>query len=110
VSSNRNDEGYALKDLGTALANAGRYGEAVAPFQEAAAIFRETRNPDAEAAALDNLGAVLYGVGQFAEAINAFQDAVTLFREIGDRRGEDRLLERLETARDARQVPGRPKA
>jgi tetratricopeptide (TPR) repeat protein len=80
-------EGEALSNLGAALSGLRRYDEALAAYQDAAAIFRQTRNRAAEGTALNNRGIVLRALRRYDEALAAYQDAVAIFREAGDRHG-----------------------
>jgi tetratricopeptide (TPR) repeat protein len=84
VTGDRRYEGMALDNLGAALADAGRFEEAITACQDAAAIFRETGDRHGEGDALANLGIALRGVRRSEEAITACQDAAAIFRETGD--------------------------
>jgi hypothetical protein len=53
-----NSEGIAKSRLGLALADTGRFEEAITASQEAAAIFRETGDQDRESTALRNVDAI----------------------------------------------------
>jgi hypothetical protein len=61
---NRHGEGGALNNLGTALLEIRRLGEAITAYQHAAANFRESGDPDCEQTALQ-------GVEQAAAASTA---------------------------------------
>jgi tetratricopeptide (TPR) repeat protein len=81
----------ALDNLGIALWEVGRFDEAIAVHQDAAAIFRETGDRYGEGMALDNLGLALVEVRRFDEAITAYQEDLAICRETGDRHGEGGL-------------------
>ena len=82
------DLARALINLGARLGRVGRYREALAPVQEAVALFRALAadNPAADQAdlaiALDDLGARLGRVGRSREALAPVQEAVALFRAL----------------------------
>jgi tetratricopeptide (TPR) repeat protein len=94
----RGGEGDALSNLGIALHGLGRFGEAVAALQEAAAIFRETGSCQGEAKAANNLGLALRGLCRFGEAIAAHQEAAAIFRKVHDWHGEGNALGNLGVA------------
>ena len=84
---NRIKEGAALNNLGVALVEVRRFEEAVTACQDAAALFRETRDRHGEGNALNNLGLALREVRRFEEAVTACQDAAAIFQaaaEAGD--------------------------
>lgn len=91
----RQCEGHALSNLGSALIEADRYDEAIPTCASAAAICEEAGDRYGEANALTGLGEALYEVGRFADAITACQDAGAIWRDIGDRYGEARTLNNL---------------
>ncbi|HTT53342.1 MAG TPA: tetratricopeptide repeat protein [Streptosporangiaceae bacterium] len=94
----RDAEGDALTNLGSALLETGQYPEATAAHQDAAAIFRETGDRRGEGAALNNLGLGLIAMGQATEAVTVHRDAATIFKETGDRRREDKALNNMREA------------
>ncbi len=76
--------------LGTRLAQAGKADQALAPAEQAVAIYRELAaanpghyDPDL-AAALANLGVRLYQLGRPADAVAAAEEAVTIRRELAE--------------------------
>jgi tetratricopeptide (TPR) repeat protein len=77
-----------LSWLGTALAQTGRWAEALPPAQEAVAIYRELveaypdrYRPDL-AASLSNLGIWFSELGRLGEALPPTQEAVAIYREL----------------------------
>ncbi len=54
-TGDRHGEGEALNNLGLALLDAGRIGEAITACQDAVAIYRETGDRHSEGQALNNL-------------------------------------------------------
>jgi tetratricopeptide (TPR) repeat protein len=84
----RHGEAMALNNLGNALQQMRRLGEAVTACQDAAAIYRETGDRHGEGGALSNLGIALQKLRRFGEAVTACQDAAAIYRETGDRHGE----------------------
>jgi tetratricopeptide (TPR) repeat protein len=94
----RDGEGDALNNLGGALLEMHRSGEAVTACQDAAAVFHETGNRRGEGDALNNLGVALRRIRRLDESIAAHQDAATIYRETGDRQGEAKALNNLGVA------------
>ena len=93
--TDRHGEGRALNNLGSALAEVRRFGEAIDAHQQAAQISRETGDRDGEGKALNNLGLALWEVRRFGEAIETHQQVIAICRETGDRDGEGRALNNL---------------
>ncbi len=91
----RRGEADALTNLGDALREVRRFGEAITAHQDAAAIYRDTGDRHREAMALNNLGLALREVRRFDEAITACQDAAAIYRDTGDRHGEGSALNNL---------------
>jgi tetratricopeptide (TPR) repeat protein len=91
----RDREGDALTNLGLALQEMRRFEEAITAHEDAAAIFRETRDRHAEGDALNNLGLALKAVRRFSDAITAHQEAAAIFRETRDRHAEGGALNNL---------------
>ncbi len=85
----------ALTNLGAALRQTRRFGEAIRAHQDAAAIFQQTGDQHGQGSALTNLGDALRQAGRFEEAITAHQAAVAVFRETGDRHREGMALNNL---------------
>ena len=94
----RDGEGDALNNLGGALLEVHRPGEAITACQDAAAVFRETGDRRGEGDAMNNLGVALRRMRRLDESIAAHQDAATAYREVGDRHGEARALNNLGVA------------
>lgn len=91
----RTAEAKALNDLGLALQETQRAGEAITVHRDAAAIYRETGDRQGEAMALNNLGLALRKAGQAAEAITAHRDAARIYRETVNPPGEAKALNNL---------------
>jgi tetratricopeptide (TPR) repeat protein len=91
----RRGEAAALNNLGNALAEVRRFGEAITAHQDAAAIYRDTSDRHREGTALTNLGNALQQVRRFGEAITAHQDAATIYRDTSDRHREAMALTNL---------------
>jgi tetratricopeptide (TPR) repeat protein len=85
-------EGSALSNLGGAYLELRRFGEAIACYRDALAVFRETGDRRAEGVTLDGLGDAYGGLRRFAEAACCYQDALAIHRETGDRRREGLTL------------------
>jgi tetratricopeptide (TPR) repeat protein len=67
--NDKGNEAAALHNLGVALREVRRFGEAISAHQAAAAIYRETGDRHREGNALNNLGTALQHVRRFEEAI-----------------------------------------
>jgi tetratricopeptide (TPR) repeat protein len=77
-------EGESLNNRGAALIGLKRYDEALAVYEDAAALFRELGDRRAEGETLNNRGAALIGLRRYDEALAVYEDAVALFRELRD--------------------------
>jgi len=91
----------ALTNLGLALDGLGRWEEAVAVQQEAAATFAGAGDRHGQAHALNNLGLALHGVHRDDEAFSAHREAAAMYRAAGDRQGEGNALNNLGLALQA---------
>jgi cation transport regulator ChaC len=87
------DRAGLLADLGFRYANAGRRAEALAPMEEAVAIYRrladaQTGDPAAYlpdlAGSLNNLGSILSQAGRRTEALAPTEEAVTIYQGLAD--------------------------
>jgi len=83
----REGEADAHARLGTTLARQFRVSEALAHYDEAAALYAELDKRQGQAAVLLNRGMLANTLGRYAEAINGFQQAEALFTAMRDRRG-----------------------
>jgi tetratricopeptide (TPR) repeat protein len=101
----RAGEGTMLNNLGSALREVRRFGEAIDAHQQAADIYRESGDRHSEAMALNNLGLALRKVGRFEEATEAGQQAVAIFREAGDLYLERIALDNLRDVQNDEQRP-----
>jgi Flp pilus assembly protein TadD len=72
-------EGKALNNLGSALAETGRFEEAITGHHQAADIYQQLGDSHGEARAMGNLGLALIQVGRSADAREAFEHASRLF-------------------------------
>jgi tetratricopeptide (TPR) repeat protein len=93
----RPGEGHTANNLGMALSEARRFEEAITAHQEAAAIFRETKDKHSEGLALNNLGLAFREARQFEDAVTACQASISIFRKIRNRHGEGMALQNLGT-------------
>ena len=84
--------GRALNAVGMALADLRRFDEAIAAYERAVAVHRDTGNRRSEARTLANLGFALTQVRRFDEATEVFERAAVVFAELGDRHGEALVL------------------
>ena len=85
---NRKVEAGALSNLGIALQEAGRVGEAIDAYTRALDLYEAVGNRSGEAGVWNNLGLALRDVGRAEEAIDAHTRALDLYRAVGDRRSE----------------------
>jgi len=79
-------EGSALGNLGGAYLELRRFEEAIACYQDALAIFRQTGDRRAEGVTLDGLGDAYLELRRFEEATSCYEGALAIFRQTGDRR------------------------
>ncbi|MFD7767117.1 tetratricopeptide repeat protein, partial [Streptomyces sp. NPDC059787] len=88
-------EAMAWNNLGSALREAGRAGEAIDALTRARDLYRTTGDRGREAMAWDSLGMALREVGRAEEAIDAHTRARDLYQAVGDRHGEGRVWNNL---------------
>jgi tetratricopeptide (TPR) repeat protein/DNA-binding SARP family transcriptional activator len=95
TAGNASGEARALTELGFALCQTGRYGEATSHAQEALAIARTaaTGQPD-EADALSTMGVILWRQARYPEALTCYEQALAIWQLLGDRHGEAETLHR----------------
>lgn len=74
-----------LAERARAAAAAGRPAEAVAQFNEAAALFAAVPDPRAQADAIARMGEAQEVLGRFDDALRSARTALAIHREIGDR-------------------------
>jgi CHAT domain-containing protein/tetratricopeptide (TPR) repeat protein len=84
----REGEGWALGNLGSAYSNLGDYAKAIEYAQQQLAIAREIKDRKIEGAALGNLGLAYSSLGDYAKAIEYAQQRLAIAREIKHREGE----------------------
>ncbi|MEV5533437.1 tetratricopeptide repeat protein [Streptomyces prunicolor] len=94
-AGNRVGEASAWNNLGIALREAGRAGEAIDAHTRARDLYQTAGERLREARAWNNLGLALRWTGRAEEAIDAHTRARDLFRAVGDRRGEARAWDNL---------------
>ncbi|MEU8377959.1 tetratricopeptide repeat protein [Streptosporangium sp. NPDC048865] len=94
----RQSEGVALSQLGTALGHMWRFSEAVSAHDDAIAILIAVGDQHAEATALGNLGATLHLMGHPGEAIDVYANVAAIFHDLGDRPSEGTALDNLGNA------------
>jgi tetratricopeptide (TPR) repeat protein len=106
----RQAEGTALGNLGSAHFTLGGAGEAIEFYEQWLVIAREIGDRSGEGSALGNLGNAHAAMGDARKAIEFHEQALVIDREIGDRRGEGNALGNLGIAhdhlRDARSAIG----
>jgi tetratricopeptide (TPR) repeat protein len=95
ADGDRRAEGWTLRNLGNALQDQGRYGEAAKSFQDAAEIFREVGNTLGSAAAVTNLGETWMVQGRFAEAADCLTRCLPDWRAVGDQVGVAYTLDNI---------------
>jgi tetratricopeptide (TPR) repeat protein len=91
----RRVEGAAVDQLGLALQEEERFGEAIAAHQEAAHIFQETGDKYLHGVALDNLGRALYREQRFKMAAAAHRQAAEIFEKAGYKHRQGLALDNL---------------
>jgi tetratricopeptide (TPR) repeat protein len=91
----RQPEGNALGNLGSAYADLGETRRAIQFYEQALLIFRETGNRRGEGGVLGNLGIAHKNLGEIRKAIQFYEQALLIDHEIGDRRGEGNDLGNL---------------
>jgi tetratricopeptide (TPR) repeat protein len=94
----RQKEGYALGNLGTAHYRLGYYHQAIDFHQQCLTIVRDIKDRRAEGYAQGNLGLAYNDLGSYQEAITCFQKHLAIAQEIGDRLGEGKALGNLGSA------------
>jgi tetratricopeptide (TPR) repeat protein len=100
-NGDRDAEGNALGNLGTAHANLGDARRAVEYYERALAVSREIGDRPGEGKILGNLGTAHFDLGDIRRAIEYYEQHVAITREIGDRRGEGSALGNLGIAHTA---------
>ncbi len=78
-----------------ALANAGRYSEALEVGDRAGSWFSMNRDEDGRARLLNSLGIVYARLDDYAKAIDCYTDAAELFERLGDREMLVRIYQNL---------------
>jgi tetratricopeptide (TPR) repeat protein len=95
ADGDRRAEGWTLRNLGNALQDQGRYGEAVSSFSDAADIFGELDNTLGRAAAVCNLGETRMTQGRFAEAADYLTRCLPDWRAVDDQVGVAYTLDNI---------------
>ncbi|MFB6774961.1 tetratricopeptide repeat protein [Streptomyces sp. NPDC056337] len=85
LAGNRLGMAVARNNLGLALRETGRHGEAIEVLTKARKVFQDAGEQHLEGMAWNNLGSALQQAGQSAEAVEAHSQARRLFRAVGDR-------------------------
>ncbi|MFC8065228.1 tetratricopeptide repeat protein [Streptomyces sp. NPDC057293] len=85
LAGNRLGMAVARNNLGLALRETGRHGEAIEVLTKARKVFQDAGEQHLEGMAWNNLGSALQQAGQSAEAVEAHNQARRLFRAVGDR-------------------------
>ncbi|HEX5604057.1 MAG TPA: tetratricopeptide repeat protein [Pyrinomonadaceae bacterium] len=91
----REGEGIALGNLGTAYKNLGETRRAIQFYEQRLTIAREIGDHRGEGNALGNLGTAYKNLGETSRAIQFYEQRLPIAREIGDRRGEGNALGNL---------------
>jgi len=91
----REGEGVALGNLGTAYKNLGETRRAIQFHEQYLAIARGLGDRRGEGVALGNLGLAYAALGETRRAIQFYEERLTIAREIGDHRGEGAVLGNL---------------
>ena len=94
----RQGEGNALGNLGSAYANLGQYKRAIDFYEQHLAIARELGDRQGEGNALGNLGSTYADLGQYERAIDFYEQHLAIARELDDRRSEGIALGNLGNA------------
>jgi len=94
----RYSEGVSLVNLGTALLDLDRAGEAIGYLQQARDTFAEVDYVDGAGYALHELGRCYLSLRRDAEALSCLQEALSCHRAGGNRRGQAATLTSLGTA------------
>jgi tetratricopeptide (TPR) repeat protein/transcriptional regulator with XRE-family HTH domain len=85
----------ALRSLGLAHMQLGRYRQAAQRIERALALFHQAGDRAGEAHTLANLGVLSTRLGHTAQAAQHLQRALVLCRQIGDRTGQGRILNNI---------------
>uniref|UniRef100_A0AAU2AG45 Tetratricopeptide repeat protein n=1 Tax=Streptomyces sp. NBC_00093 TaxID=2975649 RepID=A0AAU2AG45_9ACTN len=91
----REGEAVSLSNLGVALRNAGRAGEAIDAYTRALDLDQAVGDRRNEGMSWDNLGTALQEAGRGEEAVDAHTRALDLLQVVGDRHGEGRAWNNL---------------
>jgi tetratricopeptide (TPR) repeat protein len=81
--------------LGNAYFTLGEVRQAIASYEQALALARETGDRQSEGRWLGNLGNAYFTLGEVRQALAYHEQALAIAREIGDRRGEGAWLGNL---------------
>ena len=92
---NKDREGMALGNLGTAYTDLGETRRAIEYYEQRLPIARETGDRRGEGNALNNLGVAYRQLGEPRRAIESYEQHLAITRETGDRRGEGAALGNL---------------
>ena len=98
TAHDRQAEGVALGNLGTAYADLGEPRKAIEYHEQALAIDRAIGDRQGEGQDLGNLGLAYADLGEPRKAIEFYEQALVIDREIGDRRGDGNALGNLGNA------------
>ncbi|MGA2410745.1 MAG: tetratricopeptide repeat protein [Candidatus Binataceae bacterium] len=94
----RQGEGYASGNLGSALSSVGEHRCAIEFLEKSLAIKREIADHQGEANTLGNLGIAYKNLGEYRRAIEFYEQALEISREIGERHSEGNTLGNLGSA------------
>ncbi len=97
-TADRIGEAHALRGLGAAHLNLGRYAPAIDDYEQALALFRQAGDRTSEARTLDNLGIMHDRMGRYEQAAYHHQQAPDRYRQDGNQADEAHALVNLGTA------------
>jgi CHAT domain-containing protein len=92
---NRQGEGSALGNIGSAYQFLGNYSKAIEYHEQHLVIARETQDRKGEGAAIGNLGLAYNFLEDYQKAIDYQQQSLTIAREVQNRSGESAALVNL---------------
>ena len=92
ITTNRQQEGSALNNLGIAYSHIGELRKAIEFYEQALVIAREIGDRRVEGDVLQGLGVVYKNIGEPRKAVESHEQALVITREIGDQRNESYAL------------------
>ncbi|MBD2178703.1 tetratricopeptide repeat protein [Pseudanabaena sp. FACHB-1998] len=95
VIKDKEGEGKALGNIGSANDALGKYDQAIAYHQLALAIDRELKDRKGEGISVGNLGNAYNALGNYNKALEYYQQELAIAKEISDRQAEGAVLGKL---------------